>query len=174
MTWGRQIVLVTFLACCGACSSAQGIQRVLPPCADPLPRTREEWDAHRAYVESLPGPHFKDAYPDYANEFDALMERLPPLFEKYTGDDVVYDSVLGGRTRCGAVCGQRMPASQHDSAKYPHRHHRAGRTVAGGPPAGAGATTPRGWCAGVSWGRRRSIHAGRPGQRCDHAGQAGH
>jgi hypothetical protein len=87
----KLVLLLTALGCMPVLS--QETARVLPV-TDGMPRTRAEWDAENARRNALPGSSFKEALPEYAPQFDAMMERMRTLVDRYHSDELVYDSTL--------------------------------------------------------------------------------
>lgn len=83
---------LALVAACCLSTFAQEAPRQLP-LTEHQPRTREEFEALRAWEDSLP-EKWEDAYPESAAEFQALYDRIGALAEKYTGENVVYDNAL--------------------------------------------------------------------------------
>jgi len=74
---------------------AQNAERELPP-AYYYPRARTAWEAVAAREASLP-PSFKEAYPDQAAAFDALLGWASSLPAAYTADGIIYNDALAAQ-----------------------------------------------------------------------------
>lgn len=88
---GLTIALILLVGC----ASVAGHQAYGPlPPTDRLPRTHQEWQKEMSRRDRLPGPGFKDAFPDHAADFDALREATSELAYRYAAKDVIIDVAL--------------------------------------------------------------------------------
>jgi hypothetical protein len=87
------------LIACASLAFAQAPER-FPPTAAAIPRTHAEWLAaqqEQDRVSKERGSHFREAYPEYALQWDLLSERIERLPREFAGDETVYDRALAER-----------------------------------------------------------------------------
>jgi hypothetical protein len=112
-------LLLTGIGVCAQSILAQGAR--LPPRAFAMPRTRAEWLAvteEQDRVSKERGPHFKDAYPEYAAQWEALHERFGAAPGEYASDGVTYDTALAARLICELYTDYESPYLNAGTADY--------------------------------------------------------